>query len=133
MRLKLILPIIDPEQFEEPEHCVDPKCSGQRFVPWQAVKKNVRDSEYEEVVARRYKCLRCGCTFRVYPQGVQKSQISQRVKGMGVMLYLLGLSYGAASLMLEALGVYLSTPSRCPSGKVVCIERCKRRRKRCRG
>ena len=105
MRLKLILPIIDPEQFEEPECCADPKCKGDRFVAWQAVKKNVRDREYEEVIARRYKCLRCGCTFRVYPQGVQKSQVSQRVKGMGVMLYLLGLSYGAASLMLEALGV----------------------------
>ena len=111
MRLKLILPIIDPEQFEEPDHCVDPKCSGKRFVPWQEVVKNVRDSEYEEVIARRYKCLRCGCTFRVYPQGIQKGQISQRLKGMGVLLYVLGLSYGAASLMLEALGVYLSKSS----------------------
>src|SRR5208337_4938957 len=35
----------------------------------------------------------------------------QRVKGMGVMLYLLGLSYGAAVLMLEALGVNLSKSS----------------------
>ncbi len=111
MRLKLILPIIDPEQFEEPNPCVDPKCSGQRFVPWQEGEKNVRDREYEEVIARRYKCLRCGCTFRVYPQGVQKGQISQRLKGMGVLLYVLGLSYGAASLMLEALGVYLSKSS----------------------
>jgi len=29
------------------------------------------------------------------------------VKGLAVMLYLLGLSYGATSLALEALGVYL--------------------------
>jgi len=29
------------------------------------------------------------------------------VKGLAVMLYLLGLSYGAASILLEALGVYL--------------------------
>src|SRR5258708_6350033 len=105
MRLKLILPVVDPEQFEEPTHCSDPQCSGKRFLPWQEVKKNLRDSEYEEVTARRYKCLRCGRTFRVYPQGVQSGQISQRVKGMGVMLYLLGLSYGAAALMLEALAV----------------------------
>jgi len=111
MRLKFILPIIDPEQFEEPKRCADPKCSGKRFLPWQAVKKNVRDSEYGEVIARRYRCLCCGCTFRVYPQGIQKGQISQRVKGIGVMLYLLGLSYGAAVLMLEALGVNLSKSS----------------------
>jgi len=31
MRLKLILPIIDPEQFIEPAHCIDPKCKGDRF------------------------------------------------------------------------------------------------------
>ncbi len=104
MRLKMILPVVDPEQFEEPKHCRDPKCSGKRFLPWQEVKKNVRDSEYEVVTARRYKCLQCGRTFRVYPQGVQSGQISQRVKGIGALLYLLGLSYGAAALMLEALG-----------------------------
>jgi transposase-like protein len=33
------------------------------------------------------------------------------VKGLGVMLYLLGLSYGATSLALEALGVYMSKTS----------------------
>ena len=111
MRLKLILPVVDPEQFEEPKHCSDPKCSGKRFLPWQEVKKNVRDSEYEVVTARRYKCLQCGRTFRVYPQGVQSGQISQRVKGIGALLYLLGLSYGAAALMLEALGVDMSKSS----------------------
>jgi len=105
MRLNLILPVVDPEQFIEPTHCVDPKCKGDRFLPWQAVKKNVRDTEYEEVTARRYKCMQYGRTFRVYPRGVQPGQMSQRVKGMGVLLYVLGLSYGAASLMLEALGV----------------------------
>src|SRR5207245_3550483 len=36
-----------------------------------------------------------------------QAQTSQRVKGLAVMLYLLGLSYGATSLALEALGVYL--------------------------
>lgn len=111
MRLKLILPVVNPDQYEEPRQCADPKCNGKHFLPWQEVRKNVRDSEYEQVTARRYKCLRCGRTFRVYPQGVLAGQVSQRVKGMAVMLYLLGLSYGAAALMLEALGVYLSKSS----------------------
>jgi hypothetical protein len=39
--------------------------------------------------------------------GVSKAQTSQRVQGLAVMLYLLGLSYGAVSLVLEALGTYL--------------------------
>jgi hypothetical protein len=36
-----------------------------------------------------------------------RAQTSQRAKGLGVMLYLLGLSYGVVSLALEALGVYM--------------------------
>jgi hypothetical protein len=35
------------------------------------------------------------------------AQLSRRVKGLAVMLYLLGLSYGAVSLALEGLGVSL--------------------------
>jgi len=43
----------------------------------------------------------------VYPRGVSRAQTSLRVKGLAVLLYLLGLSCGAVSLALEALGVYL--------------------------
>jgi transposase-like protein len=111
MHLKLILPVVNPDEFAQPKHCADPKCSGKHFVPFQEVKKHIRDTVHEEVTALRYKCMRCGRTFRVYPQGVQAGHISQRVKGMAVMLYLLGLSYGAVVLMLEALGVYLGKTS----------------------
>jgi hypothetical protein len=51
--------------------------------------------------------LKCKRTFRAYPEGTTHAQTSQRVKGLAVLLYLLGLSYGAVSLALEALGVYL--------------------------
>jgi len=66
---------------------------------------------YDAVPAYRYLCLRCKRTFRVYPQGITHDQTSQRVKGFAVMLYLLGLSYGAVSLALEGLGVTLSKTS----------------------
>lgn len=111
MRLNLILPVVDPRKITEPEQCPDPKCHGQYFQIHQIVKKAVRDSQYSEVQALRYTCLKCRRTFRVYPQGVQAAQVSQRVKGMAVMLYLLGLSYGAVELMLAALGVFLSKTS----------------------
>ena len=41
--------------------------------------------------------------LRVYPQGVSKQQISQRVSGLGGMLYLLGSSYGAVEIMYRAV------------------------------
>lgn len=111
MRLQVRLPRVEPAQIKTPEQCRNPGCQGRHFQFLQAVKKPVRDTVYEAVLAHRYKCLRCGQTFRVYPTGVSRDQVSQRVKGLGVMLYLLGLSYGATSIALEALGVYLAKSS----------------------
>ena len=111
MRLKLILPVVKPDEFEQPKRCANPKCRGEHFIPFQEVKKKLRDTVHQEVTAWRYKCVKCGRTFRVYPSGVQAGQMSQRVKGIAVMLYLLGLSYGAVVLMLEALSVYLGKTS----------------------
>jgi len=108
MRLSLVLPVVEPEQFHEPERCANPKCKGKYFRLRQEVQKNVRDMQYAQVQARRYECLRCHRTLRVYPKGVLGGQFSQRIKGIGVMLYLLGLSYGAVELMLAALGVWMS-------------------------
>ena len=71
MRLKLILPVVKPGQFEKPKRCVNPKCGGKHFIPFQEGEKNLRDTVHQEVTAWRYKCVGCGCTFRVYPQGVQ--------------------------------------------------------------
>jgi len=105
MRLSLILPQIKPGEFEKPKKCKKAGCKGKRFQPIQIVKKNVRDTKYEEVTAIRYKCLQCGHTFRVYPIGVSQKQISQRLRGMAIMLYILGLSYGAVAIVMEALGV----------------------------
>src|SRR5262249_19053804 len=65
-------------------------------------------TKLEAVVAHRYGCARCGRTFRVYPAGVSHAQTSTRLRGLGVLLYLLGLSYGAVALTLEALGHPLS-------------------------
>jgi transposase-like protein len=111
MRLNLILPVVDPENYKEPERCPRPGCRGKYLRPRQEVKKALRDGQYVAVRARRYECLRCGHTFRVYPQGVSGAHVSQRVKGMAVMLYLLGLSYGAVELMLAALGLFFSKTS----------------------
>ncbi len=82
-------------------------CGGRKFHLRQEVRKSLRDTVYQEVQVHRYQCLRCKRTFRVYPEGTDRAQTSQRVKGLAVMLYLLGLSYGAVSLALEGLGISL--------------------------
>lgn len=107
MRLELRLPVVEPNEWQEPSICPYAQCGGQHFRLCQVVAKAVRDTIFETVTARRYHCLRCRRTFRVYPRGVDHAPTSQRVKGLAVMLYLLGLSYGAVALALEALGAYV--------------------------
>jgi len=111
MRLQMILPRVQPTQIPTPHACPRPSCGSTHLRLHQCVPKHVVDSHYQEVVARRYRCLSCGHTFRVYPLGVDHCPTSQRTRGLGVMLYVLGLSYGATSLALEALGVYQAKSS----------------------
>ena len=111
MRLELILPRVKPDELEQSLVCPHEGCQGRHFEHHQQVDKPLKDTEHRVVSAHRYRCLRCNRTFRVYPVGVTQAQTSQRVKGLSVMLYLLGLSYGSTSLALEALGVYMSKSS----------------------
>ena len=107
MRLRIVLAKVKPEAITVPTRCAYTGCAGRKLYLRQEVAKPLRDTVYQEVQVHRYQCLKCKRTFRVYPEGTTHAQISQRVKGLAVLLYLLGLSYGATSLALEALGVYV--------------------------
>jgi hypothetical protein len=90
MRLRIVLPKVTPEAITTPTRCASAGCHGRKFHLRQEVRKPLRDTVYQEVVVHRYQCLKCRRTFRVYPQGTTSAQTSQRVKGLAVMLYLLG-------------------------------------------
>jgi hypothetical protein len=107
MRLRIFLPKVNPQAIAVPTRCVYPGCSGRTFHLRQEVKKSLRDTVYQQVQVHRSPCLRGTRTFGVYPEGTTHAQTSQRVKGLAVMLYLLGLSYGAVSLALDGLGLSL--------------------------
>lgn len=82
-----------------------------RFIPRQEVIKKIVDAQHPEVTAWRCECPQCGHVFRVYPKGVNQKQISKRVNGMAVMMYLLGLSYGAVEIVLNSLGMGIGKTS----------------------
>jgi hypothetical protein len=111
MRLNLILPKVVPNEFEYPKKCPRKGCPGMRFIPRQEVNKKIVDTQHPEVKAWRCECAKCGYVFRVYPKGVSQKQISKRVNGMGVMLYILGLSYGAVEIVLSSLGMGIGKTS----------------------
>jgi hypothetical protein len=93
MRLKLILPKVEASEFEHPKRCARKGSCGMRLIPRQEVRKKIIDAQYTEVTVWKYECIECEHVFRVYPKGVSLKQISKRVNGMAVMLYLLGLIF----------------------------------------
>jgi hypothetical protein len=107
MRVRIVLPKVNPQAITVPTRCAYAGCGGRKFHLRQEVRKPLRETVYQEVQVPRYQCLKCKRTFRVYPEGPTRAQTSQRVKGLAVMLYLLGVSYGAVSLALDGLGISL--------------------------
>jgi hypothetical protein len=108
MRLLVIPPSVQPAVYPAPGGCPAPGCGSRHVRFRQAAKKPLRDPFVAEVIAHRYQCPRCGRTFRVYPVGVSHDQTSTRLKGLAVLFYVLGMSYGAVAIALQALGCPLS-------------------------
>ena len=59
MRLLLILPRVEPEEIIPPCECPYEGCGGTHLQFIQEVKKPLRDTKYPQVLAHRYRCLRC--------------------------------------------------------------------------
>lgn len=110
MRIKVRLPRVEPDHCDPLKSCPYEGCGGRQFKA-HGVKgevKPLRDPHYDHVIAYRWRCLKCGRTFRVYPRGVSNDQQSDRLKGLSVLLYVLGLSYGAVEDVLCAFNMPLA-------------------------
>jgi transposase-like protein len=112
MRVRARIPSVEPAAMNPPNVCPNKKCQGEHFkVHQKQCKKSVRDTQLEQVEVYRRKCLSCGQTHRVYPQGVSNAQQTERLKGVSILLYVLGISYRGTEDFLNALGFFLSYSS----------------------
>lgn len=115
MHLRVRLPKVQPLEIQLPTHCPlrdrrhpKQKCIGTQFKAHELnCGKPVRDPHHTRVLARRYRCLKCQRTFRVYPTGVSSAHQSDTLKGLSILLYILGLSYQGVSDLLESLDLFL--------------------------
>jgi hypothetical protein len=110
MHISARLPKLEPTAIESPTRCPckHPKtrrrCTGTHFKMHQArCRKPVRDLRHTQVIAQRYRCLKCHRCFRVYPSGVSSAHQSDTLKGLSVLLYILGLSYQGVADLMESL------------------------------
>jgi transposase-like protein len=102
----LKLPAVKQRTEARPSQC--PYCEGEIFQRWGAVNKPVKDVRVRNVQVYRYRCCRCQRTFRHYPAGNTKADQTERLRLFAIVLWTLGLSHRASSLILSGLQVLVS-------------------------
>ena len=102
----LQLPKVKRKTEERPKRC--PYCEGETFQRWGNVAKPVKDLRVRTIQVYRYRCCDCRRTFRHYPEGNSRADQTERVRLFAVILWTLGLSHRASSLILSGLQVSLS-------------------------
>jgi transposase-like protein len=103
--LVLKLPDVKRKIEERPREC--PYCQGETFQRWGRVKKSVRDTRARNVWVYRYRCCRCGRTFRQYPGGTTRADQTERLRVFAVICWRLELSYRGVSMILSGLRIGL--------------------------
>lgn len=102
----LKLPDVKRKREERPKVC--PYCEGETFQRWGGVNKPVKDLRVRHVRVYRYRCCACKRTFRHYPEGNTSADQTERLRLFAIVLWKLGLSYRANSLVLSGLNVLVS-------------------------
>ncbi len=67
--------------------------------------RNVYDTKPVNAVIIRYQCVDCNRTFRYYPQGVDRSPLSRRIRRLAALLWLMDVSTREVEDILENLGI----------------------------
>jgi len=109
MKVRLLVPQVKPLPEDRPQACR--WCGSPLLQRHQTVLKALIDTHIRETQAVRYRCTRCGHTFRHYAEGASRYRQSQRVMGLAVLLWTLGLSQRAVAVVLVGLeaGIHRST------------------------
>ena len=102
----LKLPNVKRKTEARPSRCR--YCEGKTFQCWGQVNKPVKDVRVRNVKVYRYRCCRCKRTFRHYPEGNTSADQTERLRLFAVLLWTLGLSHRASSLILSGMKVMIS-------------------------
>lgn len=85
-----------------------PHCGSNILQNWGQTSRPVRDADAQEITIYRFRCCKCGRTFRTYPEGTDRSNISQRMLNLAALTFAIGLSVKEVGDIFDNLGVTLS-------------------------
>jgi len=99
------MPTVNPTTTARPKQC--PYCASEILQRWGAVPKPLRDTDLEQVEAFRYRCTECRRTFRHYPEGVDRADMSHRLRCLAALAWSMGLSLRGVGIIFSAFGPQL--------------------------
>jgi DNA-directed RNA polymerase subunit RPC12/RpoP len=83
-------------------------CGSGILQRWGRISKPVRDTHDLEVEVHRYRCCECRRTFRAYPEGVDRSDRTLRLRHLAALAWALGLSLEEVVTLFDSFGIELS-------------------------
>ncbi len=98
-----------------PREC--PYCAGSILQRWGRVTKPVRDADEAEAEIYRYRCAECERTFRHYPQGLDRSDQSRRIRQIAGLVWAMGMSTREVVGTFKDLGILVSRSTVWREGK----------------
>lgn len=90
----------------QPTHC--PHCGSAAIRPWGQTTRSVHDAQTMTVRTYRFACERCHRTFRYYPNGIDRSTHSVRIRRLAALIWLMDLSCRDVADVFQELGVSLN-------------------------
>jgi transposase len=100
------LPDVEMSPQGRPQRC--PNCGSYILQRWGTITKPVRDTHELMVKVHRYRCCDCGRTFRAYPEGVDRSERTLRLRQLAALTWALGLSLEEVVTVFDSFGMNLS-------------------------
>lgn len=85
-----------------------PRCGGKSIRRWGSDTRNIYDTRPINAVVFRFFCVDCNRTFRYYPQGVDRSQLTVRIRRLAALLWLMDVSTRDVEDIFDALGVSIN-------------------------
>lgn len=85
-----------------------PRCGGKSIRRWGSGTRNIYDTRPINTVVFRFFCVDCNRTFRYYPQGIDRSQLTVRIRRLAALLWLMDLSTRDVEDIFDTLGVSIN-------------------------
>jgi transposase-like protein len=100
--VRIQMPTVNSTPTTRPKQC--PRCGGEILQRWGKVAKPVHDTEFDVVVAYRFRCTQCKATFRHYPDGVDRADLTLRLRCLAALAWGMGLSLRGVGIIFCAFG-----------------------------